>query len=440
MKNNQKQIKSSLVILFFLLMIPAIIGLMIKAEWFIKNPTESEMELKMDIVDTQVSYQKDEPHYGDWSRANSSANPVRYEQRGQFYQYMTPTTNNTARIMCAGDLMCEPVMSQAVFHNNKFFFEACFAKVKKVFESSDFAIANLETTVAPDYPYAIDKHKLADRYHCNAPIEYLEALRYAGLDAVTMANNHTCDTGVDGLRTTIENVENNGILHTGAFIAKSDKRYLLLQINGIKIAFLSYTEHFNSNLDEKCFTEEGQALMLNLYSKERVEADLANARADGAEFTVVYIHFWCKDYTHETQESQIKCANEIAEAGADCIVGGHPHAVQKYDEIITSSGKRVPVNYCLGNFITSDNNMITRTSYIYELFLARNNNGEVSIVDEKIIPCKVIEYLEKSAFVIFPTSEGWRNGEKSEILQKAEDDVKQYVGNKISIDYGTLKK
>ena len=94
----------------------------------------------------------------------------------------------------------------------------------------------------------------------------------------------------------------------------------------------------------------------------------------------------------------------------------------------------------LGNFITSDNNMITRTSYIYELFLARNNNGEVSIVDEKIIPCKVIEYLEKSAFVIFPTSEGWRNGEKSEILQKAEDDVKQYVGNKISIDYGSLKK
>ena len=61
MKSNQKQIKSSLVILFFLLMIPAIIGLMIKAEWFIKNPTESEMELKMDIVDTQVSYQQRKP-------------------------------------------------------------------------------------------------------------------------------------------------------------------------------------------------------------------------------------------------------------------------------------------------------------------------------------------------------------------------------------------
>lgn len=441
MERQKSQMKKSLIILFFLFCIPLIIGLIVKAGWFNKDLGEGEEETgiggeeetKIEHL-TEVNYWKDEPYYGDWSRANSSANPVRYEKKEYFYKYMTPTIDNKARIMCAGDLMCEPVMSRSVFHNDKFFFETCFAKVKKVFEASDFAIANLETSVAPDYPYAIDKHKLDDRYHCNAPVEYLEALRYAGLDAVTMANNHTCDTGVNGLKTTIENVEHSGILHTGAF-TDGDKRYLIVDINGIKVAFLSYTEHFNSRLDEKCFTEEGRAAMLNLYSEERVKTDLKNAREDGAEFTVVYIHFWCKDYTHDVQESQLKCANEIAEAGADCIVGGHPHAVQKYDEIITSSGKRVPVNYCLGNFITSDSNMITRTSYIYELFLARNSNGEVYIADEKIIPCRVIEYLEKSAFVVFPTSAGWRNGEKSELLQKAEEEVKQYVGSKIDIDY-----
>lgn len=435
MDQPKKQMKNSLIILFFLFCVPVMIDLMIKGKWLSMDLVKVEAQPTMGIIDTGINYQKGEPYYGDWSRASSSANPVRYEKRGPFYKYMTPTIDNAARIMCAGDLMCEPVMSRAAFHNDKFFFEACFAQVKKVFEASDFAIANLETSVASDYPYAIDKHRLDDRYHCNAPVEYLEALRYAGLDAVTMANNHTCDTGVDGLKATIENVESNGIIHTGAFTSVEDRRYILADINGIKVAFFSYTEHFNSNLDVKCFTEEGQATMLNLYSKERVETDLKNARADGAEFTIVYIHFWCKDYTHEVQESQLKCANEIAEAGADCIVGGHPHAVQKYDEIITSSGKRVPVNYCLGNFITSDSNMITRTSYIYELFLARDNKGEVYIADEKIIPCRVIEYLEKSAFVVFPTSVGWRNGESSELLQKAETEIKQYVGNKISIDY-----
>lgn len=434
---GKKKIYHSLVILFLLFSIPAVTGFIIKAGCFSENFVEAGVGSEMEDIGTVTSYQKGEPYYGNWNRASSSANPVRYEKRGDFYKFMTPTIDQTARIMCAGDLMCEPVMSRAVFHNDKFFFETCFAQVKKVFEASDFAIANLETSVAPDYPYAIDKHKLDDRYHCNAPFEYLEALRYASLDAVTMANNHACDTGVDGLRTTIENVQNSGLIHTGAFTSAEDQRYILADINGIKVAFFSYTEHFNSGLDEKCFTEEGRTTMLNLYSKERVEADLKNARADGAEFTIVYIHFWCKDYTHEVQESQLKCANEIAEAGADCIIGGHPHAVQKYDEIITSSGKRVPVNYCLGNFITSDSNMITRTSYIYELFLARDINNTVYIADEKIIPCRVIEYLEKSAFVVFPTSEGWRNGEKNELLQKAEEDIKQYVGNKIGIDDNT---
>lgn len=434
--DRKKETRKALIIVILLLSVPLIISLLFREGYFNRTFRE-DGEPIMEKNELDSNYHKSEPTYGEWSRATSGVSPMRYEKRGDIYKYITPTIENAARIMCAGDLMCEPAMSRAAFHNDKFFFETGFSKVKKVFQTSDFAIANLETSVAPNYPYAIDKHKLDDRYHCNAPVEYLEALRYAGLDAVTMANNHTCDTGPVGLTDTINNVENNGLLHTGAFTSPEDKRYLLVDINGIKVAFLSYTEHFNSRQDEKYFTEVGREVMLNPYSQERVEADVKNAKDNGAEFTIVYIHFWCKDYTHEVQESQYKCAKEIAEAGADCIVGGHPHAVQPYDEIITSSGKRVPVNYCLGNFITSDGNMITRTSYIYELFLEKDKDGIVYIADEKIIPCRVIEYLEKSAYIVFPTPKNWRGGEDNELLQKAEKEIKQYVGDKISIDYNS---
>lgn len=434
MKQNRKEIKRYLIIVVILLLIPVVVYQALKTGLFYSQ-TYNKENIVLNLEELKALYSNKEPYFGKYTRANSSASPVRYKKYDNIYKYITPTIDNTARIMCAGDLMCEPAMSKAVFHNEKFFFESCFAQMKKVFLSADFAIGNLETSVAPNYPYAIDKHKLDDRYHCNAPIEYLEAVRYAGLDAVTMANNHTCDTGANGLMSTIENVNNTGLLSTGAFTCPQDKRYLIVDINGIKVAFFSYTEHFNSNQDAKYFTEKGRDVMLNPYSKERVKMDLKNARADGAEFTIVYIHFWCKDYTHEVQDSQIKCANEIAEAGADCIVGGHPHAVQLYDEIITSSGKRVPVNYCLGNFITSDGNMITRNSYIYEIFLKKNIKGDVYIEKEKIIPCKVVEYLEKSGYVVFPTPKKWRNGTESELLKKAENDVKKYVGNKISIDY-----
>lgn len=434
MEQNREKLRHYLIIIIILLVIPLIVSIVFKNELFYSKVDNNELPA-IHLEDYKKTYCKKEPSFGKYRRANSSSTPVRYEKRDKIYKYITPTIDNTARIMCAGDLMCEPAMSRAVFHNDKFFFESCFAQIRKVFKTSDFAIANLETAVAPDYPYAIDVHKLKDRYHCNAPIEYLDALRYAGLDAVTTANNHTCDTGANGLMSTIENIKNSGLLNTGSFTSPQDKRYLMVDINGIKVAFFSYTEHFNSNQDKKYFTQLGRDVMLNLYSKERVEKDLKKARNDGAEFTIVYIHFWCKDYTHEVQETQIKCAKEIAEAGADCIVGGHPHAVQPYDEIITSYGKRVPVNYCLGNFITSDANLITRTSYIYELFLEKNIKGDVYIKKENIIPCKVVEYLEKSAYTIYPTPKNWRNGTENALLQKAENEIKKYVGNKISIDY-----
>lgn len=375
------------------------------------------------------------PKFGKYNKADSSANPVRYFYEDGIYKQKNVNTSNTARIMCAGDMMCEPVMSKAVFYNNKFMFETCFSKIKKVFNESDFAIANLETSVDENSPYAIDTHKLEDRYHCNAPVEYLDAIRYAGIDALTTANNHSADTGATGIKNTINNLDAYGFMHTGSFVASNDKRYILVDINGIKVAFLSYTQHINSSLDEKCFTAEGRDVMLNLYSKDKVKRDAHDAKKEGAEFIICYIHFWCKDYVHDEAESQITCAKEIAEMDVDCIVGGHPHAVQKYDVIVNSAGKRVPVTYCLGNFITSDSNMITRTNYIYELFLKKNAEGKVVIEDEKYIPCRVVESLESSSYVVFPTPKGWRNGRDNDFLKNAENEIQKYVGNKIKIDY-----
>ncbi len=436
--NNTKHKKTLFIIILSLILISVFLCMKsINHDNRVKGIiTESGNGYKMDYDKDIMKYINGQPEFGDWSRASSSSPQVRYEKVGDVYKSKSDNNIYSARIMCVGDMMCEPVMSRAVFFNDTFFFESCFAKVRKVFETSDFTIANLETVVDPDFPYAIDKHKLEDRYHCNAPTEYLDAIRYAGIDAVTMANNHTADCGVQGINNTIVNLEKHGLLHTGAFLSPEEKRYLIVNINGIKVAFFSYTQHINSNLDKKCFTEEGREVMLNLYSKDKLLEDLRNAKDDGAEFSIVYIHFWCKDYTHEVQESQIECAREIAETGVDCIIGGHPHAVQKYDSIITSSGKRVPVTYCLGNFITSDSNMITRTSYIYEINLQKDRSGEVQITDEKIIPCKVLQFFEKSGYVVFPTPKGWRDGEESELLQSAEDEIKLYVGDLIDIDYG----
>lgn len=372
--------------------------------------------------------------YGEYETYTDRAAPCRYHKNGEAWEY-TGGKPGEARIMCAGDLMCEPAMSRAAFHNDKWFFEQCFSHVRRVFEKSDLAIGNLETMVCTNAPYAIDKHLINGRYHCNAPVEFLDAVRYAGLDALMMANNHTADTGPEGLLETMDHIDGRGMMHTGAFADKGQRRYLLVDINGIRVAVFSYTEHINRNIDKEYFTEEGCEVMLNRYSLERLQRDIASAREDGAEFLLCYIHFLSKEYTHEVTKRQEEKAAEIAEAGIDCIIGGHSHALQRYDHITTTSGKRVPVIYSLGNFITSDRtSMITRTSIIYQVILRKDEHG-VTISEERYIPCRVIESFRRSGFFIFPTPAGWRDGTQSDFLMEIEQEIQSVIGDGIKIDY-----
>ena len=373
--------------------------------------------------------EKKEMNYGPYTRYSAIADPIRYVKEGSKYHQIVKT-GDTAKIMCAGDLMCEPAMSRAVCFNGKFLFESCFSPVRSVFTASDFAIANLETMIYPDAPYAVDKHRIDGRYHCNAPVEYLEALRYAGLDALAMANNHSADTGPEGLAATIRNVDKLGFMHTGAFRGEGDKRYILAEINGIKVAFLSYTEHINRNIDKTYFTSDERNVMINRYSEDKLKKDLAEAKKDGAEFSICYIHFLCKEYSNELTDRQIAAAHEIAETGVDCIMGSHAHAIQPYDRIRTSDGRTVPVVYGLGNDSTS---MITRRSIIYCLELGRADNGQVCILKEGCIPCRTVESTMRSSFIVFPTPAEWRDGKGNEFLSGVEKEIISEIGNGLPV-------
>ena len=359
-----------------------------------------------------------------------------YDEEAKTYRLKKGTTTNKAVIMCAGDLMCEPAMSRAMMFNQKYFFEHGFEKVRNVLKKSDFAIANLETTVTEMVPYAHENHRIEGRYHCNAPVEYLDALRYAGFDAFAQANNHNADAGADGLIDTVKNVHDKGFLHTGLFRSEDDQRFLLADINNIKVAFLSYTEHINRDLDQRILNALGQKTLVNRYSSEKLKEDINSAKEAGAEFIACYIHFRCKEYSHEVTQHQILIAEEMANLGVDCILGSHAHALQRYDEVYLHSGKRVPVIYSLGNFMTSDNtSMITRKSIIYKLTLIKRN-GVVSIEKEECIPCRVIEGAGGSSFDIWPTSPAWTDGKERTLLLDAEKQIVDVMGPKLPVCKG----
>lgn len=177
--------------------------------------------------------------------------------------------------------------------------------------------------------------------------ENVNLLHEMGVDIVSLANNHVYDWGEDALFDTLDTLKGAGIPYVGAGrnLDEAAAPYYF-EINGRTIAFISATQvERNENPDTKGATEV-TAGTFRCFTKEEFSGLLDDIReADGkADLTVVYIHWGTEntDVLHWAQEWQ---APEIIKAGADLIIGDHPHCLQPVDYI-----DGVPVFYSLGNF------------------------------------------------------------------------------------------
>lgn len=333
--------------------------------------------------------------------------------------------NGKARIMCVGDIMCEERMFNAYNYDGHFYPHNIFYYVKNIFKKADLVVGNLETMIYEDAPYTGERYKINGKYHCNAPKSYLDALKYAGFDLFMLSNNHNLDCGYDGISATIKNIDREKILHTGLYDDSTEKRYIIIEISGIKIGFLSYSTWFNKNLYR--FTEDGKKL-LNIYNYEEIKENIRNARKDGAEYIITYIHWGVdSEYKNRPGKSQLKQAIELAEAGADYIIGSHTHSLQIYEEIKNSKGKKVPVIYSLGNFATSERNPISRENMILVLDLERKDNNIVC--KSSYIACHVFDNFVGRKYPIVPTIKKFNENNESEYLTKAKSLAENLVGD-----------
>lgn len=304
-----------------------------------------------------------------------------------------------AVLCCVGDLMGEPRIQGENRYGDTFFMHPCFKFVRDILRSSDLAMGNLETTVTDKTPYACEAHRIDGKYHCNSPEAYLDALRYAGFDALVNANNHNCDSRADGLIDTISALDRHSFMHTGTFASPDDERVLFVEVNGIRLAVMSYATYFNKN--EGCFTPLGRQTLLNKYSKDIVKKDIDYARKKGAEFVLVYIH-WGTEYTHEPNDRQRKTAKELADCGVDYIVGSHTHCLQAREFVKSADVRTVPVVYSMGNFLTNEVKDICRHTGILKLTLKKSDDG--IDVEESFIPCYVYKQYGTSRYAPVPTT------------------------------------
>lgn len=379
-----------------------------------------------------------EDSIGVWVTQAESLAPLtdiqapRYTPHDGVLAQESATDTGKATIMLTGDLMALSSQQNAAESGDTFDYSNSFDLVQPILTQSDFALGNLETCLSYSNPYTIEQKEVDGNPHANAQATYADALRYAGFDAVGTANNHAGDTGTMGVYETVQTLDTYGLAHTGTFTRQDQPRYMLVDINGIRVAFLAYTDSINPKTGDLLVSPELQSTIFNEYTSEKACQDISAARTAGAEYVIVYMH-WGTQHEPEASATQTQQAKELADAGADFIVGSHPHCLQPAAVLTAADGREVPCLYSLGNFVSGMARDTSNDTVIVKLVLARTDNG-VELRGAGYIPCHVYSEYEGENHVIIPTSPALNGGVDTVSLSEARDRIVEILGNDVLLE------
>jgi poly-gamma-glutamate capsule biosynthesis protein CapA/YwtB (metallophosphatase superfamily) len=212
-------------------------------------------------------------------------------------------------------------------------------RLSPLWAAADLRVGNLESPVVASAP-KVEPSKLTLR----AAPRALENLACAGIDCVALANNHTMDYGEEGMSETIERLEGVGIAHHGAGRdVNSAQAPAIVERNGQRIGLLAYCD---PSCGVTAFAHAGSPGVAALDIDDCCIA--IRALRSNVDWVIVQIH-WGQEMCRLPSTEQRVQARRMVAAGADLILGHHPHILQPCEWIAG-----VPVFYSLGNFLFSE--------------------------------------------------------------------------------------
>ena len=318
-------------------------------------------------------------------------------------------------IGAVGDIMIPSgIVWDAQTEDRSYDFHTLFAPFAELFSSVDLMCGNLEVPLAgKEVGYSGLKDNKTGFFSFNAPDSLLDTLKEYGVDMLTTANNHTFDKGVKGLRRTVETLRAAGFYQTGTYLDGADReKPCIVEVNGVRIGFVASTRLMNQAFKDVRGEEERTAVgyLTDPKNPERLSqdvlGDLARVKAAGAEFVIVFAH-WDYENTNPTAAITKGLAKQLFEAGADCIVGSHPHLI-KSAEYMTVEREDGPytglVLYSLGDF-TANMEEERMIGLFACLTLEKNyETGMVTLYDAAVIPTLTMRRKVESGpkFTVMP--------------------------------------
>lgn len=292
--------------------------------------------------------------------------------------------NPTVHMIAVGDNLVQTAVYRAAQKwsaDGTYDFTKTYENVAPLVQAADVAVVNQETLICGgDYEVS------GSNFNFNSPVELGDEMVKIGFDVFTLANNHCLDKRVDGLSSSLDYwdgmMEQHPILAVGVYRDAADQERIRVQeVNGMKIAYLAYTEHLNGySIPADSSIKIGMTDDTALIEKQIKEAK------EIADAVVVSAH-WGNEDTHTVAERVYTLADQMIQWGADVVLGGHSHTAQTMEYIDRPDGSRGFVFYSLGNFVSAQTDNFNLIGEMADFNLTLDlTTGELLVENVQCIP------------------------------------------------------
>lgn len=276
----------------------------------------------------------------------------------------TPFPEHDITLMAVGDdLMHLGIVASGKQEDGTYDFSMLFDGIRPFLDTADVKIINQETVLGGNF------RGFSGFPYFNSPTEVGDAIADAGFNVVLQASNHTADQGLDGLLYCADfwKSRHPKVLVAGIHEDPSQAEDIpLLTMEDVTFAILNYTYGANTetlpldllgHLNLLCAVNERTGQMDFTTLNPQVLEDIARAK-ELADIVIVCPH-WGTEYTSTPSSYQKKWAMAMTEAGADVILGTHPHVVQPVEWITAENGNEALCYYSLGNYVSTQKNALS---------------------------------------------------------------------------------
>ncbi|MCB0509822.1 MAG: CapA family protein, partial [Bacteroidetes bacterium] len=315
-------------------------------------------------------------------------------------KFISSDTASYFKLMFVGDVSLTKEVLEVSYSERKqqYDFQYLFHYIRPVLNLADLVVGNVENT------YGIKKDYLKNELNA-APEEFAVALKYAGFNLLMNANRTAIAQESDSWKQNRDFLESLHITQIGSFENEED-RYRrnpsIIEKNGLKVAFLNYFYGIPYYPELKP--------LVNGFQEDVVERDIVLAKNRGADYIIVYMN-WGSEYELDANATQKKIGDFCIQAGANLVVGTHPHVVQEASVKNVKNAKGIHqtvIAYSLGDFISTTSAPLQNGACILELILKKSKaSGLTSIADLSYIPTYTAMYQEGEflRYAIMPVSQ-----------------------------------